>query len=654
MFIASERITYLSKLAKEKPDLKLENLYKIICNPEFLLWSYAQIKNNKGTKTAGVDGVTKIDLESDESKLNEAIHELSNSLYTSTYEPLPVRRVKIPKGIGKSGTRPLGIPTIMDRIVQSATKIILEAIYEPIFLDTSHGFRPNRSCQTAINHFALNNWDWVIEGDIKGCFDNIKHGKLLNLLRKRIKDERFIQLINKFLKAGFQMGYGTDGKIPIFATKNGTPQGGIVSPVLANIYLHEFDVFMTNFEKNIKTNEYITNPNYSYWNLKVQRLSNSIKKDAYPIKQSIRKPCPEPQILKVGEAVWLENKQEALELLKKYKDARDSHFWADNYYEIRSLRYVRYADDFVILMGKYTKQETEDFKSSITEWFDNSLELVLSPEKTKISHATDGFKIVGYDIKHRVKQNGHKYGWNDKFVKIYVPRSAKERYITKVDLTLKTLHYSEPIDVINALNRITSGWSNFYKICHNWNSVKSKLDTEVFWKIAHALARKYKSSIPKILDKYSRRKVMNGRLAKRFVFRREGKEYKWKMCSDYGYQNTIEVASQIKNGKANDIWLSCPIDEDDERTQRAILATGRRSLLDMIDLVAVEGEKCWGCGDENVKFEIHHTRMVKRNKRKNLIALREAEKNNPKALLCTECHSKITTKQAKHRKVRTG
>ncbi|MFW2854611.1 reverse transcriptase domain-containing protein [Sphingomonas sp. TX0543] len=192
----------------------------------------ARIQQNRGAETPGIDGVAVTDL--DESQIDTVISQLAEGKYC----PQPVRRVYIPKANGK--TRPLGIPTATDRLVQEVVRMILNEVYEPIFSDRSHGFRRGRSCHTALDH-VRKTWrgvKWLVEIDIEGYFDNISHEKLLSLLEQRIDDRRFIALIGKMLKAGYLE------QLRFHETYSGTPQGGIVSPLLANVYLHELDGFV--------------------------------------------------------------------------------------------------------------------------------------------------------------------------------------------------------------------------------------------------------------------------------------------------------------------------------------------------------------------------------------------------------------------------
>lgn len=222
-----ESLPTLSRLGK-----RINGLHRLMRSPYLFERAYEKVSLNKAALTPGVDGKT-----FDGMSLAK-LADLARRVADGTYRFRPVRRVHIPKGNGK--TRPLGIPTVEDRLVQEAVRTILEAIYEPVFLDESHGFRPRRSCHTALN-LIKKTWTgckWLIEMDVRGFFDNIDHDVLLTLLKKRIDDDKFIGLIEGMLKAGYMEDW------VLGRTYSGTPQGGVVSPLLANIYLHELDQHM--------------------------------------------------------------------------------------------------------------------------------------------------------------------------------------------------------------------------------------------------------------------------------------------------------------------------------------------------------------------------------------------------------------------------
>lgn len=193
-----------------------QRLYRNLYNPEFYLLAYQRIQAKQGNMTAGTDGKT-ID-----GMGMKRIENLIEKLRDYSYQPKPARRTYIPKANGKM--RPLGIPSFDDKLVQEVVRLILESIYEPTFCNTSHGFRPKRSCHTALQHIKRNytGVKWFVEGDIKGCFDNIDHHVLVQILRRRITDEHFIGLIWKFLKAGYMENWVYHN------TYSGTPQGSLI------------------------------------------------------------------------------------------------------------------------------------------------------------------------------------------------------------------------------------------------------------------------------------------------------------------------------------------------------------------------------------------------------------------------------------------
>lgn len=230
---------------------KFERLYRNLYNPDFYLLAYQNIYANEGNMTEGADGKTIDGMGMN--RINGLIAQMKNH----SYQPKPARRTYIKKKNGK--LRPLGIPSVDDKLVQEIVRMILESIYDDSFSERSHGFRPNRSCHTALKQIKceFTAVKWFIEGDIKGFFDNIDHQIMVALLRKRIQDEYFLALVWKFLKAGYLEDW------VYHKTYSGTPQGSIISPILSNIYLDEFDKYMENYKNGFdQGNGKENNPEY--------------------------------------------------------------------------------------------------------------------------------------------------------------------------------------------------------------------------------------------------------------------------------------------------------------------------------------------------------------------------------------------------------
>ena len=315
-------------------DYKYERIYRILFNEEMFMLAYERIKSKPGNMTPGTDGLT-ID-----GMTIDRIGKLIECLKDESYSPQPAKRVYIPKKNGKK--RPLGIPTIEDKLVQEVTRMILEAIYEGHFESTSHGFRPFKSCHTALISIkkTFTGMRWFIEGDIKGFFDNIHHATLIDILRMRIADERFIRLIWKFLRAGYLEEWYFN------KTYSGTPQGGIVSPILANIYLDQFDKYMKEYATLFDKGESRKIRN-EYMNLNMRTVNRRKK----------RKATEDPV-----EAAVLDAEIKQLQKQLRSMPVRDE--MDENY---RRLKYVRYADDFLIgVIG--SKQECERIKEDITNY----------------------------------------------------------------------------------------------------------------------------------------------------------------------------------------------------------------------------------------------------------------------------------------------
>ena len=343
---------------------RFERLYRILFNEEMFFVAYQRIYAKPGNMTPGSDGIT-IDQMS-----IPRIEGLIETLKDESYKPHPARRVYIPKKNGKK--RPLGIPSFEDKLVQEVVRMVLEAVYEGSFESTSHGFRPYRSCHTALidTQKRFTGARWFIEGDIRGFFDNINHQVLIDILRKRISDERFIRLIRKFLNAGYIENWKFNH------TYSGTPQGGIISPILANIYLDQFDKYMKEYIQSFNKGDCRRgNPEYARLNTQTVKFRRRYRAE--------NDPSVKTEMLGTLKAM-----QEALRSTPRKIQIDETY---------RRIQYVRYADDFLLgVIG--TKADCERIKEDITKYMHDTLRLELSAEKTLITHATDRAKFLGYDI----------------------------------------------------------------------------------------------------------------------------------------------------------------------------------------------------------------------------------------------------------------
>jgi RNA-directed DNA polymerase len=228
--------TKLHRWATSDPHRRFDDLYNLVTDPAFLMVAWGRVRGNKGARTAGVDGETARYIEAVRG-VEGFLAELRADLKARTFRPLPARRRAIPKAGGK--VRYLGIATIRDRVAQASLKLVLEPIFEADFLPCSYGFRPGRRAHDAvaeIHHFASRSYEWVVEGDIKACFDEISHVALQDRVRARIADKRVLALVKAFLKAGILTEEGT-----LADTSAGTPQGSILSPLLSNVALSVLD-----------------------------------------------------------------------------------------------------------------------------------------------------------------------------------------------------------------------------------------------------------------------------------------------------------------------------------------------------------------------------------------------------------------------------
>jgi len=412
---------------------KLDRLLRIIADRSWLQEAARITLASSGARTPGIDGVDK---QAMVANLPEELERIRSELLDGRYRPQPARRVYIPKASGKQ--RPLGIPTLRDRIVQRAMLMVMEPIWESDFHRLSYGFRPERSVHHAIRTVKMQlqsstyaRGRWVIEGDLASYFDTVHHKLLMRCLRKRICDQRFLLLVWGFIKAG-HVDQGL-----FCAASEGVPQGGVLSPLLSNIMLNEFD----------------------QW-LEVKYLSKKVRKDRWAWNFGIQQQRP---------IAVRENRQ--------WKPA---------------VAYCRYADDFVIIV-KGTKTQAEALREECRAFLEGKLKLTLNMEKTHVTHVNDGFVFLGHRI---IRKRGPRGNMR---VVSTIPREKLRNFAAKLTKALSGNYSENKIDVVEKLNRQLAGWANFYRFTDYTAIMYGKLDRVVFWKLAHWLARKYRTSIKSLM-----------------------------------------------------------------------------------------------------------------------------------------------------------
>ena len=565
---------------------KFERLYRILFNEELFYVAYQKIASNGGSTTKGSDGRS-----IDEMSLAR-IETLIASLKDESYQPHPSRRVHIPKKNGK--TRPLGIPAFEDKLVQEVVRMILEAIYEGHFETTSHGFRPKRSCHTALLHIqkTFSGAKWFIEGDIKGFFDNIDHDVLVGILRERISDDRFIRLIRKFLKAGYVEDW------TFHNTYSGMPQGGIVSPILANIYLDKLDKYVK---------EYIR-----HFDMGTKRRPGKESNDlANERKRTVRK------LKKIKDGTEKAALVARLKAIEQERAAFPSGDEMDGSY--RRLKYIRYADDFILgVIG--SKEDALRIKEDIKSFLSESLALELSEEKTLITHTGKSAKFLGYeitvtrnnhqrrDVQGRLRRNVSMATLREKLLEYGAMeiklRNGKEIWKPKCR---SGLIFNDDLEILDRYNRETVGFCNYYLIANNC-VVLHNFRYIMEYSMYKTFAGKYRSTVRKINKKY--------RLNKLFTVKYEQKGV---IKSRTFYKTSFKRRTTAFNG-------SCDIEP------YSIADVSRTNLTDRL-----KAEKCELCGATG-KLIMHHVRNLKDLKGKESWKRLMSARKRKTIALCPSCH----------------
>lgn len=569
------------------------DLYRLLYKDDFHVVAYEKIKSAPGNMTPGTDGATL------DGFSQQVVRDLVSALRDESFQFKPSRREYIPKANGKM--RPLGIPSPRDKIVQEVIRMILDAIYDSpkgaTFRDGSHGFRTGRGTHTALREFRTK-WSgvtWIIEGDIKSCFDEIDHHVLISLLRKRISDERFIGLIWKALRAGYLWRKERRDSVV------GTPQGSVCSPILANVYLHELDLFVEELRKKYEKGKVRKgNPAYSTVNCRRQR---ALTRTGGVMTSEIRDLTRQMRSL-------------------PSKDPCDPDF-------VR-IKYIRYADDWIIgVTGP--RSLAEQIKDEIQTFLRGVLKLELSHEKTVITHAKTeeafflGTRLrvgaVNSNPKITRSNNGTRQfklrctGWNPLMrapTRRLVERLHQKGFCdgngvgrSKSDWVGLEVDY-----IINLFNSVNQGLLNYYRFADNFASL-SRIQYILHMSLAKTLAHKLRTPVKQIFCEHGRS----------LEFCREGRE------------------GQVRRTcfKLNSDWTRNP----------TAFMTGQEPPDPLERFARLRSRSCFGlpcitCGAK-VGVQMHHVRHLRKvgGKPANGFAWLMRQQNRKQVPVCEQCHRKI-------------
>ena len=584
-----------------KRKLPIEDLYRQLYNPELYLRAYAKLYPNKGAMTQGstTETVDAMAL----TKINKIIEDLRQECYRWT----PVRRLSIPKK-QKGKFRPLGLPSWSDKLLQEVIRQILDAYYDCQFSDHSHGFRPGRGCHTALSTIkqTWNGSRWFIEGDIKACFDRIDHGVLLSILGEKIHDNRFLRLIRHLLQAGYLEDW------QYHKTLSGSPQGGVVSPILSNIYLDKLDTFVeqTLLPKYNRGETRRINPQYRliYKRLYRRRKAGKLK--------------------------------EAKALAKQLRTLPQGDSTDPNY---RRLRYMRYADDTLFGFAG-PKAEAEEIKQQLKEFLQDTLKLEFSEEKTLITHAkTEAARFLGYEI---VAQQGndqldqHGKRCINGVIGLRVPIdviNARCRLYMKRNKPIHrpALLFESDYAIIDRYQAEYRGVVQYYLLAYNVCRL-SKLHFTMERSLTRTLANKHKSTAKQMRNKY--RSTIE---------------------TPYGPMKCLKVTVERENGKKPLVayFGGIPLRRQKEvmlHDQTPRMFDGTRSEL----VKRLLADTCEMCGSKE-DVEVHHIHKLadlntEGRAEKPAWVKRMAARRRKTLVVCQDCHDAIHAGRPTRQFSRTG
>jgi group II intron reverse transcriptase/maturase len=572
--------------------LPVERLYRQLFNPQLFLMAYGKLYSNKGAMTPGVTGETV-----DGMSLAK-IGVIIGALRAERYRWQPVKRVYIEKK-NSSKKRPLGLPTWSDKLVAEVVRLLLEAYYEPQFSGRSHGFRPGRGCHTALSE-VVDTWKgthWFIEGDISDCFGSLDHEVMLAILAEKIHDGRFLQLVSRMLKAGYLEDWTWH------ATLSGSPQGGIASPVLSNLYLDRLDQWIE------------------------QRLLPE-----YNLGRR-RRPNPDYQAVEYAIARAKRHRDRAelrrLSLRRRQLPSQDP---ADPGY--RRLRYVRYADDWLLGFAG-PRREAEEVKEKIAAFLRDELRLELSPSKTLITHAaSQAARFLGYEIK--AQHSDTKITRNRRAVNgaigLFVPRDRIRQWCALYSDKGKPaqrgpLLHDDDFTIIAKYQSEYAGRVQYYLLAQDVFRL-GRLHWVMETSLLNTLAGKHRSTVGKMAGKY--KTVINTPAGPRKCLQQV-------IERDRGRKPLVARFGGIPLRRVRTAALT---------DQRPVMASAKRNEL-IHRLLAGRCELCEGTEG----LEVHHVRKLadlnKPGRREKPPWMELMAKRRRKTLvICRRCHEDIHTGRA--------
>lgn len=596
-----KRLNTLGTISKEGKSVN--GLFRLMENPVLWKIAYANIYSNKGALTKRIKDETL------DGFSYERVEKLINLLKSGKYEFAPVKRVYIPKKNGKK--RPLGIPNANDKLLQEVIRILLSEIYEPVFSEKSHGFRKNRSCHTALAQ-VQKSWTgtkWMVVLDISGFFDNVNHDILLHILSKKISDRRFLALIEDLLKAGYMEQWEFN------KTFSGTPQGGICSPILANIYLNELDNYIESLIETFNRGvERGINQDYKH-------LTNSISNLRARRKKLISRNTNHLEIAEIDTQI----QSLTMERLNyPYGDQFDGNY--------RRMTYCRYADDFIIgIIG--SKEDAKQVAELVTQFLQNELKLEIANDKFRIVHASKGVRFLGYDI---ISYSGNKLAYVESTGTKSLKRTVSERiqliipeqkinefallrgygdYYNYKPSSRGYLTHLSDAEIISTYNMEIRGFVNYYALGNSANKKLTKIADLCKRSCAMTLAHKNRTTTQKVISSLKRPdgswvyKIPDSKKIKEVDFYWLKRDFVAKSCKEI-YIDTIPNTYSI--------------------------TLSRTELIKKL-----EADTCEYCGShENV--EVHHIHKMRDiNKNEELWARMMKSRNRKTMVLCMKCHNAL-------------